>query len=162
MHEPANGSGETGRKLQLCATKGVAPSIVIERAHNEVLALCGCLEEIADSFPSRINQALCFSVAGKLVPLLSDVHRYEESILFPWLERAFPTKTMLHNSLRRLRSEHLEDEAFASEINEELLNIARGGQFQPETAGYMLRGFFESVRRHVACEREYLYELLEA
>ena len=67
---------------------------------------------------------------------------------------------LAHNEILALW-ECLEEEAFVSEINEELLKIARGRQFLPEAVGYMLLGFFEGVCRHLACEREYLYELLE-
>jgi Hemerythrin HHE cation binding domain len=150
------------RSLQLCRTQGEQPATVIGRAHDDVLKLCGQLEEIADSLPGFVNLGICSDVSARIVPLITDVHRYEETILFPWLERRYPQRPVLHESLLRLRAEHLEDEGFAEEISGALQNIALERSYQAETVGYMLRGFFEGVRRHVACEREYLYELLDA
>jgi hemerythrin-like domain-containing protein len=151
-------AGDCG--LQLCRTQGEEPVRVIGRAHDDVLKLCQLLEEIADSLPALVDRSVCSNVSVRLVPLISDVHRYEETILFPWLERRYPEKPVLHESMQRLKAEHLEDEGYADEISDMLQSIALERNYQAETAGYMLRGFFEGVRRHVACEREYIYELL--
>ncbi len=155
------GSVTGERALQSCSTQDEEPVRVIERAHGDVLMLCQQLEEIADSLPALVDRRLCHDVSELIVSLVADVHRYEETILFPWLEQHYPRKPVLHESLRRFRAEHLEDEGYAGEISEMLQRIALARSYQPETVGYMLRGFFEGVRRHVACEREYLYELLD-
>ena len=157
----STGSTSDDGALQLCRMQGEEPIKVIERAHGEVLKLCQQLEEIADSLPTLVDHGICRDVSTRIVPLIADVHRYEETILFPWLEQHYPEKPVLHESLLRLRAEHLEDEDYAGEISEVLQRIARDRSYQPEAVGYMLRGFFEGVRRHVACEREYLYELLD-
>jgi hemerythrin-like domain-containing protein len=155
---PVNGD----RSLQLCRTQGERPAKVIGRAHDDVLKLCQQLEEIADSLPTLVDRGVCSDVSVRIAPLIADVHRYEETILFPWLEQHYPQKPVLHESLQRLRAEHVEVEGFADEISGALQNIALGRSYQAETVGYMLWGFFEGVRRHVACEREYLYVLLDA
>jgi hemerythrin-like domain-containing protein len=158
-HSPLPQSRDQG--WQLCRTQGESPVKIIELAHSELLQLCASLEEIADSLPETVDTALCADVAAKLVPLTSDVHRFEETILFPWLEQRYPERQNLLESLRRLKSEHLEDEGYADEISETLLRLTEHERVQPETVGYMLRGFFEGMRRHISTEREYLYELLD-
>lgn len=60
-------------------------------------------------------------------------------------------------SLDRLLAEHVEDECFAGELTEALLLLGRNGSADnPEALGFMLRGFFEARRRHVAFEREHV------
>jgi hypothetical protein len=59
--------------------------------------------------------------------------------------------------VERLRAEHIEDECFAGELTEALLVLGRDGSVDnPEALGFMLRGFFEAQRRHVAFEREHV------
>lgn len=146
---------------QLCRTRGESPAKVFEQAHSEILQLCAQLEEIADSLPETVDSQICEDVAFRIVPLISGVHRFEETILYPWLEHHYPGRHSLHESLRRLKGEHLEDEGYAEEISETLIRMKEHQRLQPETVGYMLRGFFEGMRRHIGTEREYLYELLE-
>ncbi len=146
---------------QLCRTRNESPAKVIEQAHSEILQLCAALEEIADSLPGTVDAGICEDIAVTIVPLISGVHRFEETILYPWLEQRYPERHSLHESLRRLKGEHLEDEGYAEEISETLIRMSGHQRLQPETVGYMLRGFFEGMRRHIGTEREYLYELLE-
>ncbi|TIT74091.1 MAG: hemerythrin domain-containing protein, partial [Mesorhizobium sp.] len=64
-------------------------------------------------------------------------------------------------SIQRLRAEHVEDECFADEITEILLAIGHGERVDnAEAIGFMLRGFFESLRRHIAFEREHVLPLI--
>nr|WP_312891188.1 hypothetical protein [Mesorhizobium silamurunense] len=58
-------------------------------------------------------------------------------------------------STRRLRAEHVEDQCFGDEVAETLVAIGHGDPIEPaEVVGFMLRGFFEGLRRHIAFERE--------
>jgi hemerythrin-like domain-containing protein len=60
-------------------------------------------------------------------------------------------------TLDRLRFEHCEDECFAEELTEALHALGSGDQkVNIEAVGYMLRGFFEAMRRHIAFESEML------
>ncbi|MCM2293652.1 hemerythrin domain-containing protein [Allorhizobium sp. BGMRC 0089] len=128
----------------------------LKRAHTEQLALCNELEDIADSLPANINRQKCIYAAKALTPLIRGVHHYEESILFPWLERQSENRPHLAETLNRLKFEHCEDECFAEELTDSLLKLASKDDVNVEAIGYMLRGFFEGLRRHIAFEREHL------
>jgi hemerythrin-like domain-containing protein len=108
------------------------------------------------------NTLKCEGVANSLLPILNRAYRYEEDTLFPWLTKKYGDNTVLGKSLTRLYFEHLEDEAYAGEVVEMLQLICAQKQFEAETAGYMFRGFFEGLRRHVAFEQDYLYGLISS
>ena len=130
-------------------------------AHAEMLELCAALEEIADSLPASINKQNCICVARAVLPLIRKNHRYEEDVLFARVERSADRSGELAATLSRLRFEHFEDECFAEELTERLLLLGAGtADVNMEATGYMLRGFFEAVRRHVAFERELLFRTL--
>nr|ACF98080.1 hypothetical protein [uncultured bacterium 1042] len=138
------------------------PAAVMKRAHGEKLRICDALEEIADSLPDQIDRLKCIGVASALLPLLRRVHRYEEEVLFPAYETARGSSFDGAASIHRLRVEHLEDECFADEVTEVLMAIGHGGAIEnPEALGFMLRGLFETVRRHIAFESEHILAVVE-
>lgn len=122
---------------------------------QEQRLLCDELEAIADSLPDNVDQPACMHAARVLPTLLIRTQQNEEKTLFSALERA---RTALFDptpTLDRLRIEHAGDQCFAEELSEVLLSWGRGLPMQsPEATGYMLRGFFEGLRRHVATEEE--------
>lgn len=131
-------------------------------AHGEQLRLCDELETIADSLPTNVDRQKCIYAAKALGPLIKGVHHYEDNVLFPALEADAPQGSELAKTLARLRLEHFEDECFAEELAERLLLLGSGRpDINMEATGYMLRGFFEAVRRHVAFERDHLMAHLE-
>jgi hypothetical protein len=128
--------------------------------HDKKVALCEELETIADRLPSNIDELTCLSVAAKLLPILRLAHEYEESVIFPAYEKAVADigRSM---SIDRLRGEHISDECFAADLTGILLKIGHGGYVdQAETFGFMLRGFFDSLRRHVAFENEHVAPII--
>lgn len=132
-----------------------SPGELLERlngAHAELLAICDRLEGIADSLPNTLNIRQCREAAGELVPVVTRAHRIEEEEVFPAIAGAARTAA-LQKTLDHLRTEHCEDECFAEELAD-ALQQAGEGKVQPETLGYMLRGFFEAMRRHINFERE--------
>lgn len=133
------------------------------RSHHERLfAMCGRLESIADSLPNEVNRQECLVVARDVYPVVKEAHDFEEQELFPHLQTSVATDP-LNDSLERLRFEHWEDEAFAEEISEVLGRIGRGGSLaEAEKLSWMLRGFFEGARRHIAFEVEHLLPILYA
>lgn len=131
----------------------------LRRAHSEQLALCSELEDIADSLPANVNRQKCIYAAKALGPLIGCIHHYEETVLFPWLN-AKGDADDLRPTLDRLRFEHLEDESFAEELSDVLLKLGAGEAVNMEAVGYMLRGFFEGMRRHIAFENELLLKRL--
>ena len=129
-------------------------------AHEEQLRLCTELEEIADSLPAKINRQKCIYAAKALGPMIKDAHHYEDTVLFPVLESRAPRSPDLDKTLARLKFEHFEDECFAEELAERLLLLGSGrAGINMEATGYMLRGFFEGMRRHIAFEHDYFTAL---
>lgn len=128
----------------------------IRQAHGEQLALCSELEEIADSLPSSVNRQKCIYAAKALCPLMRSSHQYEEQVLFPHLAQQNANSGPMLATLSRLRFEHFEDEGYAEELTEALFRLGPGEPTNVEALGYMLRGFFEGVRRHIAFEKAHL------
>ena len=129
----------------------------LKKAHNAQLTLCEALEDIADSLPANVNRQKCIYAAKSLMPLVNGIHRYEEEAVFPLLERMASGDQEFIDAIARLKFEHVEDECFAGELTEALLRLGRSGVADnPEALGFMLRGFFEAKRRHVAFEREHV------
>ncbi len=129
----------------------------MRRAHVQKLALCHMLEGIADDLPSRVDRLQCLAVAADLLPLLRECHRFEEEVVFP----VFVRRTGEEDTVARLKLEHLEDQSAAADLSEALLAHGHGGPIaNPEAFGYMLRAFFEALRRHIAFERDHLLPAL--
>ncbi|MBX3566776.1 MAG: hemerythrin domain-containing protein [Rhizobiaceae bacterium] len=134
-----------------------APLAAIRAAHGDKLRLCDALEQVADTLPGHVDRILCLQIANALVPLLRDVHRYEEEVIFPAYEAIRGATETTATSLRRLCAEHVEDECFADEVTQVLLSIGHGCAIDnPEAVGFMLRGLFETLRRHIAFEAEHI------
>ncbi|OJU85095.1 MAG: hypothetical protein BGO06_23205 [Shinella sp. 65-6] len=129
----------------------------LKKAHDAQLTLCTALEEIADSLPANINRQKCIYAAKSLIPLINGIHRYEEEALFPMLQTTGSGNQELADAIARLKFEHVEDECFAEELTDTLPRLGSGdGTVNAEAAGYMLRGFFESIRRHIAFEQQFM------
>jgi hypothetical protein len=133
-----------------------------KEAHRLQLALCDDLEMIADSLPGNIVNQDCLFAAKSLGRLIRDVHAYEEETLFPALRPMFQSSGEFTNAVDRLIFEHLTDECYADDIAEKLIYLGTGGrEVNMEALGYMLRGFFEALRRHVAFERDHFSSAVE-
>ncbi|MCA1493832.1 hemerythrin domain-containing protein [Sinorhizobium alkalisoli] len=133
------------------------PLAWLASAHKEQLALCDSMEAIADSLPGEIDREICAYAARMLAPMLRHFHAGEERIVFDWVEQRFGDDPSARASLERLKFEHCEDECFAEELTEMLDRLGTADHtVNPETAGYMLRGFFTGLRRHVSFEQECL------
>jgi hemerythrin-like domain-containing protein len=129
------------------------PLEIIQHAHLAQSELCDALERIADGLPDDVDRRLCAWAASSLkydVPLH---HRDEDQGLFPQLRRrAWPSDSM-DAILDRLTHEHDSDTDLGTELAEWLDHLAEGRRLaNPDMVGYMLRGFFESYRRHLHWE----------
>ena len=128
--------------------------------HRKQEALCSRLEAIADTLPRQVDRQECLLLARDILPAVMKAHQFEEHRLFPHL-RWYNSSPDVTESLERLQFEHWEDEAYAEEISEVLLKIGRNDSIvDAEKISWMLRGFFDGVRRHIAFEAEYLLPLL--
>lgn len=142
----------------LCGRGEQAPCVQLALVYGEKIQLCDQLEQIADSLPYHVDRFACIRVGNRLLPLLRESHRYEEEVIFPIFERqAQPGRRA---TVMRLKTEHVYDEDAAEAITEQLMWIGHGGAIEnPEALGFMLRAFFDTVRRHIAFEREYVFPL---
>ena len=136
----------------------IESSTIIETCGSlwrEQRMLCDALEQIADSLPDAVDRKVCLHAARLLPTLMVRAHRYEEDVLFAALDRPGLTPFNPHATLERLKMEHAGDECFAEELSEVLFSYAEGRPtHSAEATGYMLRGFFEALRRHIAIEEE--------
>jgi hypothetical protein len=135
-------------------TQSVFPA-QLKQAFERQLKLCDDLEAVADSLPLRTDRQFCLHLGRQICRVLSDAHAAEELFLFPVLaERGGQAGDEI---IARLRLEHTEDECFGEEVQHELLQLGQGlPVMPPEAIGYMLRGFFAGIRRHLRHEMELL------
>lgn len=130
------------------------PMVRLADAHRQQLVLCDRLEAIADSLPGTVDREVCGYVAQTLGPMMRDLHAVEENIVFTWIEQQSGNDPTVRDTLEHLKCEHCEDQCFAEELTEMLRYLAVGeSPVKADTAGYMLRGFFTSLRRHVRLEQ---------
>jgi len=138
---------------------GLGPEISAN--HRRLDALCDQLERVADRLPGAIDRQECLVLARALKPALVEVQDFEESRVFPVLLTWAPLHGDVADAVERLRIEHQLDGCYAEEIQDMLRSYGEGRpELSPDAAGFMLRGFFESLRRHVAFERHILVPLL--
>lgn len=136
-------------------TKGSEIIALLRKNHHDKMALCDRLEEIADGLPDNIDRHICATTARAIEPILKKAHQYEEQSLYPALTQFHGSNEDLSLVFDRLRTEHYEDECFGEEVRDVLLALGAKRPIQSaEATGYMLRGFFESLRRHMAFEAE--------
>ncbi len=145
------------KEATIRVAQGENPIAVLRKAHKEQLLLCDQLEEIADSLPDSVNRQKCIYAARALGPMVRVLHRFEEDVVFPLFAERLKEHEDIEATLNRLKFEHCEDECFAEELTEALHALgANRPDINIEATGYMLRGFFEAMRRHIAFESEHL------
>ncbi|MCB1740248.1 MAG: hemerythrin domain-containing protein [Gammaproteobacteria bacterium] len=126
-----------------------------EQVRHDQLKLCDRLEDIADSLPHGVDRQSCIYIARALGPLMARAHRIEEDQLFPAVEEMGNMVLDARTALAHLKLDHAGDICFAEELIEALMQVGRGDEVPgADTIGYMLRGFFESLRRHIAFETQ--------
>ena len=134
----------------------------LEDYMNLQLVLCSKLEAIADSLPTLTDTNSAYEASQSLVTLLRTVHKFEEGIVFPQLQKDVRTRKDLTETVKRLKNEHLGDEDFAEDVSAELTKyLYKQDHQQAESLGWMLRGLFENLRRHIAFEREHILPLAQ-
>lgn len=157
--DASNGMATPRREPSVAIPDRLAPDWWTQ-AQADQLSLCRELEDIADSLPANVNKQKCIHAARALGPLIKTVHVYEERVLFPALAGG-AVADELSATIDRLKFEHFADECFAEELSERLIHLGAGDpNINMEATGYMLRGFFEGLRRHIAFEREHLAQRL--
>ena len=132
-----------------------APAELMQAFENQI-GLCRELEQLADALPGLDRQHY-LRVARTIRPLIIRAREVEEALLFPQLVGRLSQGRALVDSIRM---DQLEDEYFAEEVTDHLLLIGSGrSSLEPEAIGYMLRGFFDGIRRRIRHEQALLARL---
>lgn len=139
------------------------PLAVIAHEHRWQERLCDALERIADDLPDNVDRMLVSTILPMLQQDL-DIHvRDEELGLFPLLLARAAPEDNFAGIMEVLSREHAADEGFAEEIIDELECLRTSERpGNPDMVGYMLRGFFEGQRRHLAWEDAVVLPLARA
>ena len=124
--------------------------------------LCNRLEALADGLPAELNVQECLYIVQSLVPSLADAHRFEEQKVYPVLGGVIGDIATV-SMIERLNYEHMGDEDYAEHVADTLRDFLKDRHSaNVESMAWMLRGFFEAMRRHLAFEQEHVLPLLEA
>jgi hemerythrin-like domain-containing protein len=138
----------------------IDPLDFILKEHVSHQKLCDLLEEIADVLPAGVDQKKALRAVNLLKYELPLHHQIEEQALFPLLVKYAAREDNADEIVTRLNEEHVVDESFAEELIEFLEQLAQGKQLEDANMfGYMLRGFFESYRRHIMWENNVVLPL---
>ena len=115
--------------------------------------LCKDLESIADGLPGPLKVETSLLIAANIIPIVRSAHKFEEDHIYPVLTDAIRNGTRMQDEILRLKSEHWIDEDLGEEICSALTEFAtHQNPAKAEALSWMLRGFFESMRRHIAFE----------
>ncbi|MBA4130610.1 MAG: hypothetical protein C0519_04210 [Hyphomicrobium sp.] len=129
------------------------PIGLIAEEHALQCELCDLLEAIADGLPHSFDKALAVIAVSILEGSVPRHMRLEEEALFPALRERVASDHPLHAALACLEEEHERDGAMLVELTDALKTAAQHGLVSnPDMLGYMLRGYFDSQRRHIAWE----------
>lgn len=124
----------------------------LELNYLALLRLCDRLEMIADCLPVA-DACLCLATTDELEQLVDATHALEEDALFPLLVAV--NRVQLDKTIARLREEHFADSSSAREVSEILRGLAVGSpDLSADAIGYLLRSFFDAMRRHIRGELE--------
>ncbi len=128
------------------------------------LNLCKELESIADSLGGQVDRHQCALMASELERVMDNAHGFEKNTLFPALKHVMGMQDVAQSDLSekfgfltQLESEHEDDVGLAGEVVEALNQLADdSAKISPDAIGYLLRGFFVGLRRHLALEGQVL------
>lgn len=129
----------------------------IERTSRHLRDLCDALEHLADGLPENVDRQTCLHLARHVGPAIARRHQVEEEQVFPLLTRARTLPLDSEAAISLLRMEQLEEVCGAEELAEVLLAYGEGHPItSPDTTGYILRGFFNALRRHIGLSEQLL------
>jgi len=133
----------------------------LNHCYSSLLGLCDDLETVADRLPSAVRPHDCKVLAARLEQLLDETHHEEERVLMPLL--ITDGRAELRQLANRLRREHEVDAVTLQEVVEALATLAGARPMtSPEATGYLLRAFFESLRRHIHTEQDIIALITDA
>lgn len=122
----------------------------LEYDHKAQRALADLLEAVADGLPDQVNPASATLAASLLRDSVIRRTALEEETLFPLVEARAAEGSPLARAVALARREHRDCAGRAIELAEELDELAREGRARnPDALGFMLRAFFDALRRHL-------------
>ncbi len=160
IQKPSKAAGTVVYPFQVkSCSRQVAPTLEqsFDGHLQTKLNLCCALETLADSLHIGANLARGPDLLHSTSTLLRRAHSFEEQRAFPELRRTYPQDRRLLDTLTRLEGEHFEDRGYADELQEAFTEfLSTDPDAHANEFGYMLRGFFSTLRRHIAFEREHI------
>lgn len=134
----------------------------LEAHHRDLLDLCIRLEDAAGELETAVVQADLQALAESIPALLARTHDFEEQRLFPDFDRNAGS-CFAAMMIEQLKAEHRCDRLGARELSLTLKALAGGRcTLALDTIAYMIRGFQECLRRHIAAEKLMIETLLVA
>jgi hemerythrin-like domain-containing protein len=125
----------------------------IEQEHRDEQNLCDMLERIADRLLEPLDTDLLNVGIATLRICIKRHAMLEEGYLYPALSGHLAPGDFEGDLVEQIRREHACDEILAHDTADQLEQALMIGRAEnPEMLGYMLRGFFECRRRHIAWE----------
>jgi hemerythrin-like domain-containing protein len=125
------------------------PFVLLDYDHSAQRALADLLEGVADSLPDDVNRAAAALGAALLRSSHARHAEIEDKALFPLLESRCTAETT-RRAVAIARREHVEAAGRVVELAEALEALAQEGRAaNAEGLGFMLRAFFEGLRRHL-------------
>jgi hemerythrin-like domain-containing protein len=144
--------GEAGADA-VCATPD--PISIIEGEHALQLELCDLLDVIADDLPQTFDRSLAVIAVAILQGSVPAHTRFEDEALFPLLRRRLTADDPVLSALAYLEREHEWDKGILGQLTEALkCGVGECTVQNPEALSYVLRGFSESHRQHIAWEEQ--------
>ena len=154
-------SEQSASGVPSCSTPD--PIALVREEHCLQMELCDLLEAIADGLPSVFDRDLAAIAVSMLQGSVAAHTKFEDEALFPVLEQRLGPTDPVMEALACLKEEHDRDEDIVRELTVALRTALATGSVQaPETLGYVLRGYFESQRRHIAWENRIVLPAAEA
>lgn len=127
---------------------------ILAEEHALQQELCDLLEAIADSLPHEFDGAHAKVAVALLQGAIPPHTRLEEEALFPVLLTRLDPQHTLARAMTWLEEDHAREAALVSEVTDALATLMSGAgrPVHMEALGYMLRGLFDTLRRHIAFE----------
>ena len=125
------------------------PFVLLDYDHKAQRALADLLERIADSLPDEVSRADAALAARELETRHKRHAEIEDKCVFPLLETRCDGE-VTRRAIAIARREHHDAEGRAIELSEALDALSQTGRaLNAEGLGFMLRAFFDGLRRHL-------------
>ena len=129
-----------------------APVAMIIAERDEQREICEHLERLADDLIGPIDRNAC----GILLNRLNNdfqLYQRDEEALFDVLSTHEQPDAYIVKCVELAKLDHKIYESYLFELSEPLTDMAEGRRLgNADAVGYMLRCFFESIRRHMSWE----------